>query len=63
MFGKRSKMSVNEKAIIAIGKAAGNLHPNFGNSRGPAGKKGKETPDPYAKRAVSPGKAGVLDRD
>lgn len=52
MFGKKSRMSSNDRFVMSKGKQAG----NFGNSRGPAGKSGKETPDPYKPRTLKVGK-------
>ena len=53
MFGKKSKMSSNDKFVMAKGREAGNV---FGKHSGPAGKKGKETPDPYKPRTLKVGK-------
>lgn len=52
MFGKKSRMSSNDRFVMSKGKQAG----NFGNHSGPAGKKGKETPDPFAPRTLKVGK-------
>lgn len=61
MFGKKSKMSANEKFVVEAGRANGNLATGkggatFGNHSGPAGKKGKETPNPYEPRTLKVGK-------
>jgi hypothetical protein len=63
MFGKKSKMSANDRFVTQMGRAQGNLKASKpfgatseGVSRGPAGKKGKETPDPYKPRTLKVGK-------
>jgi hypothetical protein len=53
MFGKKSKMSSNDKFVMSQGRKAG----NFGNTHGgKGGSKGKETPDPYKSRTLTVGK-------
>ena len=54
MFGKgKSKMSANDKFVMAKGKQAG----NFGNTHGgKGGAKGKDGPDPFAARTLKVGK-------
>ena len=54
MFGKgKSKMSANDKFVMAKGKQAG----NFGNARGgKGGAEGKVTPDPFTPRTLKVGK-------
>lgn len=63
MFGKKSRMSSNDRFVMGAGRANGNLKAakafgtsSEGVSRGPAGKKGKETPDPYKPRTLKVGK-------
>ena len=62
MFGKKSKMSTNDRAVMAMGRANGNLvsgkeGKTYGNTRGPDNRKrGKETPDPYKPRTLKVGK-------
>lgn len=62
MFGKKSRMSNNDRAVMAMGRANGNLKSKaFGTtsegvSRGPAGKKGKEGPDPFKARTLTVGR-------
>ena len=60
MFGKgKKKMSVNDRAVMAAGRANGNL--KFEGSRGgKGGAKGEETPDPFRKRDVSAGRGGPM---
>ena len=54
MFGKKSKMSSNDRFVMSAGKKAGNV---FGGSKGgKGGTKGKETPDPYKPRTLKVGK-------
>ena len=56
MFGKK-KMSGNDKFVMSKGKQAGNFGTSgSGVSRGPAGKSGKETPDPFKPRTLKVGK-------
>lgn len=53
MFGKKSKMSSNDKFVMSKGKSAG----NFGNTHGgKGGAKGKQTPDPFVPRTLKVGK-------
>lgn len=52
MFGKKSKMSSNDRFVMSMGKQAG----NFGNHKGSGKPKGKETPDPYKPRTLKVGK-------
>jgi hypothetical protein len=58
MFGKKSKMSSNDRAVMALGRKAGNLKgTNFGNNHGTkGGSKGTETPNPYKSRTLRVGK-------
>lgn len=59
MFGKGKKMSNNDRAVMAAGRANGNLPKApkpHGISRGPAGPAGKETPLPYKPRTLKVGK-------
>lgn len=54
MFGKgrKSKMSSNDRFVMAKGKEAG----NFGNHKGSGdGKHGKETPNPFEPRTLKVG--------
>ncbi len=70
MFGKR-KMSTNDSAIMAMGRANGNLKSlkeksafgvsGVGVSRGSkGGKKGEETPNPFNRKDMSLGSAGPV---
>ena len=58
MFGKKSRMSTNDKFVMSKGKQAGNFGTSgSGVSRGTkGGSKGKETPDPFAPRTLKVGK-------
>jgi hypothetical protein len=61
MFGKKSKMSTNDRAVMALGRKAGNLKgTNFGNSHGGKESRSGGNPNPFRKRAISPGKAGPV---
>jgi len=55
MFGK-SKMSSNDKFVMAAGRKAG----NFGNHKGGKGDKGKAGPDPFRGRKMSPGQVNTF---
>lgn len=57
MFGKgKSKMSSNDRFVMAQGKKAG----NFGNHKGPPGKSGKAGPDPFRDKGLSPGQVNTF---
>ena len=58
MFGKKSKMSSNDRFVMSKGKQAGNFGTtSSGVSRGSKGTgKGKATPDPYKPRTLKVGK-------
>ena len=63
MFGKKSRMSTNDRAVMAAGRANGNL-PRFGGSKGgKGGSKGKETPDPFKPRTLKVGKNSGFDAE
>ena len=60
MFGKgKSKMSSGQKFITAKGREVGNL-PRFGNHSGGKESRSGGNPNPFRKRAISPGKAGPV---
>lgn len=54
--GKKSKMSSNDRFVMAKGREAG----NFGNHRGPAAPKGKAGPNPFGDRKLSPGQVNTF---
>ena len=58
MFGKKSKMSSNDRFVMSKGKQAGNFGTtSSGVSRGTkGGAKGKSGPDPYKPRTLTVGK-------
>ena len=67
MFGKKSKMSANDRAVMAMGRANGNLkgpgapfNKKMALSTSDTAPRGKAGPNPYRARAVSPGKAGPV---
>jgi hypothetical protein len=51
-------MSTNDRAVMALGRKAGNLKgTNFGNNKGGKGSdSGKATPDPFKPRTLKVGK-------
>jgi hypothetical protein len=70
MFGKKSKMSTNDRAVMAMGRANGNLKgasafgtSSKGESRGTkGGARGKDSPDPFKPRTLKVGKnSGFTD--
>ena len=60
MFAKKSKMSTNDRAVMAMGRANGNLGKRgetfAGSKGGKGGTRGKETPDPFKPRTLKVGK-------
>jgi len=60
MFGKgKSKMSGTDKFVMSKGREAGNVK-SFGNHSGGAKPKGKEGPNPFRDRALSPGQVNTF---
>jgi hypothetical protein len=57
MFGKgKSKMSSNDKFVMAKGREAGNV----GNTKGGAKPRGSSGPNPFADRKLSPGQVNTF---
>ena len=66
MFGKgKSKMSANDKAVMAAGRAAGNLKSikskPFSTPRGGANKHGKAGPNPFGDKPLSLGQVNTFE--
>lgn len=57
--GKKSKMSSNDRFVMAKGREAGNVK-SFGNHKGPAGKSGKASPNPFGDKGLSPGQVNTF---